>query len=427
MMNIYKLKDICTIKSGKRIPLGMDFSTTKTDYPYIRARDIKGGKIQTEDLIYIDFDVYNKIKKYIINENDIAITIVGASIGDVSYAQKEVDGYNLTENAIRLTNFNTSIVNSKFLFYLISQFQYHEYMQTIAGGAAQPKLGIYKIEKIKVQLPLAETQQKIANILSRYDEAIENNSKRIKLLEQMAQNLYKEWFVRFRFPGYEKIQFKDSSIGKIPETFSVLKQNEVISDYIGGGWGEDEESSNYPIQAAVVRGADFPAFTKGDIATCPVRFHKKSNYESRIISEDDIVLEVSGGTQEQPVGRTVIVTKERLERFNNKLICASFCKLIRLNKKVIVPFYYYYWMQFVYDTRMIDRYQLQSTGIINFKFEYFLRKGDVLLPPADIMWEFDFKAKTIHNQIENLAKANQNLAKQRDLLLPRLMSGKLEV
>ena len=76
-------------------------------------------------------------------------------------------------------------------------------------GGAQPNLNVDKIKNLKVQLPSLPTQQKIAHILFRYDEAIENNNKRIKLLEQMAQNLYKEWFVRFRFPGYENCEFEN--------------------------------------------------------------------------------------------------------------------------------------------------------------------------------------------------------------------------
>ena len=134
----YRIKDICEIKSGKRIPLGLNFVLERTNHPYIRARDIKNGNINTQDLIYLDDFTYNKIKKYIIQENDIAITIVGASVGDIGYANKEVDGWNLTENAVRLTNFNNA--DSKFVYYLLIQKQYNELMQTIAGGAAQPKL-----------------------------------------------------------------------------------------------------------------------------------------------------------------------------------------------------------------------------------------------------------------------------------------------
>lgn len=388
-------------------------------YPFIQTSDVKNA-----NLYILEYDTtYSEIglaQSKLWKKGTLCITIAAniaesAILGIDACFPDSVVGFMPYEGKADL----------KFVKYMLDEFKV--YMQQISKGTTQDNLSLENLRRIKFYVPSYETQQKIAHILSRYDEAIENNNKRIKLLEQMAQNLYKEWFVRFRFPGWQDIHFKDSGIGKIPETFSVVKQNEVISDYIGGGWGNDDESANYPIQATVVRGADFPEFSNGDISTCPIRFHKKSNYESRIISEDDIVLEVSGGTQEQPVGRTVIVTKERLERFDNKLICASFCKLIRLNKQIIASFFYYYWMQFVYDTRIIDRYQLQSTGIINFKFEYFLRKGDVLLPPSELMWEFDSKVRTIHKQIENLAKANENLAKQRDLLLPRLMSGKLEI
>ena len=213
---IYKLKDICQIKSGKRIPLGMDFSSDKTEHPYIRARDIKDGKIYTDDLLYIDDNVHGKIKKYIIHSGDIAITIVGASVGDVSYADDSVDGYNLTENAVRLTNFD-STVNAKYVFYQLVQKQYREYMQTVAGGAAQPKLGIYKVERIKVALPSKTEQDRIVKILDSYENLIEVNNKRIKVLEQMAENLYKEWFVCFRFPDYEIVEFDKGKPKKWPE------------------------------------------------------------------------------------------------------------------------------------------------------------------------------------------------------------------
>ena len=231
----YRLKDICSIKSGKRIPLGMDFTTNITNYPYIRARDIKGGKIETDDLVYIDENVFKRIQKYIIKSGDIAITIVGASVGDVAYAQEEVDGFNLTENAVRLTKFD-SVVNGKYLFYLLNQEQYHDYMQTVAGGAAQPKLGIYKVEKIKVYLPAFETQRRIASILSAYDNLIENNNRRIRLLEQMAENIYKEWFVRFRFPGHEKAEFENG----LPKGWKIEKLGDFITFERGVGYGSKD-------------------------------------------------------------------------------------------------------------------------------------------------------------------------------------------
>lgn len=296
-----------------------------------------------------------------------------------------------------------------------------------SSGSAQPQLPIKDLKRIKLSLPNLEVQNSIANALSAYDDLIENNNRRIALLEKAAQELYKEWFVRFRFPDHETVNLAESRLGKIPSNFNLIKMNDAFDYYIGGGWGNDEYSAQFSEEAFVIRGTDFPNVQKGDLSSCPLRYHKKSNYSSRELKENDIIIEVSGGTAEQPVGRTLLVTKDVIDRLGGKVICASFCKQIRLNTNVVTPYYFYYWMQFLYDTRMIDRFQLQSTGIINFKFEYFLRKGDIMLPPKELMDRFDEKVKVLYDEISLLAQQNETLAKQRDLLLPRLMSGKLEV
>ena len=226
---VFRLNEICQIKSGKRIPKGMDYVTYQTNHPYIRARDIKSGNILTEELVYIEEKVYEKIKKYIIQKGDIAITVAG-SVGDTGYANEIVDGYNLTENAVRLTNF-TEAVDSKFLHYILMQKHYYDYMQLIAGAAAQPKLGIYKIKKIRVVLPNVSIQKRIADILTTYDSLIENNNKRIKLLEQMAENLYKEWFVRFRFMRIQNLKMEYLKVGKLKcsQILPILLWDKVLN------------------------------------------------------------------------------------------------------------------------------------------------------------------------------------------------------
>lgn len=304
-----------------------------------------------------------------------------------------------------------------------------DYIKLFGTGATFPEISGKTMGKIKVEIfKSLDVQHRIASILSTYDSLIENNTKRIRLLEKMAENLYKEWFVRFRFPGHENVEMENSKYGKLPKTFEIVKMNEVFDYYIGGGWGEEERSEGFPEEASVIRGADFPNIWHYDVSSCPKRYHKAKNYKARQLEDGDIIMEISGGTSEQPVGRTVLVTEDLLERFPNKrLICASFCKLIRLKKDVVSPYYFYYWMKFLYDTRIIDRFQLQSTGIVNFKFEPFLRRGDVVLPPKGVMLAFEKQVSLCHKEMNQLAKQNSLLARQRDLLLPRLMSGKLEV
>ena len=395
---------------------------TSEGFPLVTSKAIKNNKIDFDACYFISEDDYNKInKRSKVDTWDVLMTMIG-TVGRLLLV-KDIPSYAIKNIALFKVN---DEYKAKWLYYYLSTKNVQDYFEMIASGTSQHFIGLGHLRKLKITDYRSDSKQ-IVDTLSTYDELIENNNKRIAILEQMAENLYKEWFVRFRFPGYETAKLIDTRLGKIPFGFSVIQMNDAFEYYIGGGWGEDNYSEAFPEKAYVIRGTDFPKVQKGDLSTCPLRYHKKSNYAPRELKENDIIIEVSGGTAEQPVGRTLIVNKDVLDRLGNKVICASFCKLIRLNTEVVAPYYFYYWMQFLYNTRVIDRFQLQSTGIINFKFEYFLRKGDIMLPPRDLMEMFDTKVKTLHEQISLLSKQNENLIKQRDLLLPRLMSGKLEV
>lgn len=318
--------------------------------------------------------------------------------------------------------------DSRFLYYVLSDINFFNYDTVTSKGTKMPRGSKKAIMKYLVPDIDIYKQRRIASILSTFDSLIENNNKRISLLEQSADNLYKEWFVRFRYPEHKKIELENSKLGKIPSSFEVTKMEDVFEDYIGGGWGNEKKSDEFSVSASVIRGADFPSVWHYDVSTCPKRYHKKSNYKSRQLQAGDIILEISGGTSEQPVGRTVLVTQDMIDRFDGgRVICASFCKMLRLKKEKISPYYFYFWMHYLYDTRIIDRFQLQSTGIINFKFEPFLKKGLVMIPSKDVMQSFDKHIIPIFKEINQLAIQNENLSQQRDLLLPRLMSGKLEV
>ncbi|MDE7378263.1 MAG: restriction endonuclease subunit S [Paraprevotella sp.] len=425
-MKMYKqLSELGGIVTGKTP------STTNNELwggtiPFITPTDIEGYDTYYQESTERTVSAYgaSRQQKTLLPPNTVCVTCIGSTIGKPCITKSA----SITNQQI-----NTIIPNKdndyRYIYYLIREAL--PYFQLIGGGSGSgtPIISKNKFAKLKFPIePNLQKQRKIASILSAYDSLIENNTKRIRLLEQMAENLYKEWFVRFRFPGYENTEFVGSKLGRLPATFQVTNMNSIFEYYIGGGWGNDDYSEDYPIEARVIRGADFPSVWRYDLSSCPRRYHKISNYKSRQLVEGDIVMEISGGTSEQPVGRTVLVTQEMIDRFKDgKVICASFCKLIRLNKAVASPYFFYYWMQYLYCTRIIDRFQLQSTGIINFKFEAFLRKGLVMLPPMDIMNIFESQIIPIIKEINKLAMQNENLIKQRDALLPRLMSGKLEV
>lgn len=319
------------------------------------------------------------------------------------------------------------VSDTDYIYYLLSM----PYMRELAtnsmtGASGRQRADLGFIKKIPWTFPSISKQRQIAEVLSSFDNLIEINNRRISVISKLANNIYDEWFVRFRYPGNELRNHVKSRLGKIPEDFTILKMAEVFDYYIGGGWGNDEPDKEFDQEAYVIRGADFPSVSKGDVSSCPLRYHKLSNYSKRVLQENDIIIEVSGGTADQPVGRTLLVDKDIIDRLGGRVICASFCKMLRLNDRV-GPYYFYYWMQFLYDTRIIERFQLQSTGIINFKFDYFLNKGDILIPPKNLMNEFERIIRPLHKEKMMLARKNDLLMRQREMLLPRLMSGKLNV
>ncbi len=425
-MEYLRLGDICSKIGSGATPTGGKDAYQGGGYKLVRSQNVLDLSFSWDGLAEINEIQATKLKNVEVYPGDVLLNITGDSVARSCIIPKSILPARVNQH-VAIIRPKANILNN---YYLLCYLQLNKsYLLALAStGGTRNALTKQMIEKLQIAVPPLPIQHKIASILSVYDSLIENNTKRIKLLEQMAENFYKEWFVRFRFPGHENVEMKNTKLGKLPYSFSITNMNSVIDYYIGGGWGNDEYSDDFPIQASVIRGADFPSISKYDITTCPNRFHKKNNYKSRQLQDGDIVMEISGGTSEQPVGRTVLVTQDLIDRFENgKLICASFCKLLRLKKEVISPYFFYYWMQYLYDTRIIDRFQLQSTGIINFKFEPFLKNGDVMLPPMDLMRNFDKHIIPLFQEINHLAKQNSLLARQRDLLLPRLMSGKLEV
>ena len=397
-METIKFDDFIKLNRGFDLP---DSLIEEGEYPVVASTNIKA---------------YHKAYKV---EGPMVVTGRSGSLGKVQYIEGRCWPLN---TSLYVKDFKGN--NPRYVYYYLKTMHLEQYN----AGVGVPTLNQNHLHSLKICIHNKEEQPRVASILSAYDNLIENNTRRIRLLEQMAENIYKEWFVRFRFPGHENEQFENSKLGKLPASFKVVTMNDVFEYYIGGGWGNEEESEVFPISASVIRGADFPNVWHYDTSTCPRRYHKRKNYEARQLQDGDIILEISGGTAEQPVGRTVLVTDDMINRFEGgRVICASFCKLIRLKKSDISPYYYFYWMQYLYDTRIIDRFQLQSTGIINFKFEHFLKKGLLMMPPRDLQDEFDKIIIPIYKEINKLALQNEKLARQRDLLLPRLMSGKLEV
>ena len=413
----YSLVEICKIRSGKRLPKGCDFSEAPTAYKYIRARDIKNGTIDGSDLVYISEEVQSKIKKYIVNTNDIVITIVGASVGDVAYVASEFDGMNLTENAVRLTEF-APYVNSKYLMYILNSLEYWELMQQIAGGAAQPKLGIYKIEAIKVHLPPKTVQDRIVDILCTYDDLIKNNQKKIKLLEEAAQRLYKEWFMDLRFPGHETTPIIDG----IPEGWERKTVAECLSFHGNGGWGKETPMGKNEHPGKVIRGTDIEDVKAGRFGDIPLRYHTDNDIKKRTLKNYDLVFELSNGNINN-IGRCLLIDDLVLKNCGENTICASFCKLLRPVDRLHSLMLYWEIQDMQISGRMLPLKKHGANGINNFDFDGFLNHELLIPNNADMLAPIE----AIMTKICIIQGQFALLTESRDRLLPKLMNGEIEV
>lgn len=302
---------------------------------------------------------------------------------------------NLTENAVRLTEFSKDVC-PEFLAYILKSPERKEYMEQVAGGSAQPKLGIYKIEAIKVDLPDIQIQHKIADILSAYDDLIENNQKQIKLLEEAAQRLYKEWFVDLRFPGHENTKIVDG----VPEGWNEKTLSQVANVIMG----QSPKSEFYNSEKKGL------PFHQG-VGSYGVRFVMDDIYSTsytRIAEPNSILFSVRAPVGRLNITKNKVVIGRGLAAINQTDGCQSYLYYLLKNK---------FFKDNVVGNGSIFA-SVSKDELLNQKF---------LIPERNLMMQFEKIVSQMDKQIENLDSKNKKLIEARDRLLPKLMSGEVEV
>lgn len=396
--------------------------------PVVQGRNIKNGRFEWNNKLYVTPEKFLSLKKRSsCREGDLVFPKIG-TIG-IAAIMPRVEGHKeflLSTNMMKMS-VDKKIADIKYVYYFFQQDSVRAHIRSTAGGSSQPIFNFTTLKNYVIQLPSLATQRKIASILSAYDYLIENNLRRIRILEEVAQNLYREWFLKFRFPGHEKTHFVDSPLGKIPEGWEVKPIGDLLVHHISGGWGKEESDEKHTEPAYVIRGTDIPAVRQGKTETLPFRYHTASNLKSRRLSSGDLIFEVSGGSKDQPVGRALLVGDTTLREIDGEVICASFCKLMRPDQALVSCEHLFLHLLEIYGNGRIRKYQVQSTGISNLKFSYFVDNEMVVVPSQALRDAFDGQVKPLFQLVQSLGEKNQNLGQTRDLLLPKLISGEFDV
>lgn len=183
---------------------------------------------------------------------------------------------------------------------------------------------------------------------------------------------------------------------------------ELVSHSVGGGWGDDQPTEGSE-NVAVIRGADFPHVTVGDVSSVPLRWESSRKIPQRALQLGDIVLEGSGGTSDRPTGRTVYVSQRLLDQFDVPVIPASFCRLVRIDPAKADPHFVYWWLQGMYADGRTWAYQNRSTGIANFQFQHFLDAEKVKLPSREEQRAIAATLGALDDKIESNRRAMAKL------------------
>lgn len=193
-MSFKPLGEIVSVKGGKRLPKGSVLQEEPNSHPYIRVKDMGARYIPRRGLEFVPNDVFPKISRYIVNTNDVIISIVG-TIGLISVIDEFFDNASQTENCAKLTGLDK--VDALYLYYFLRSEAGQSEIKMGTVGAVQAKLPLYNIEKLSIYWPLREVRQKIVSQLSTIDDKLECNAETNQTLEQIAQAIFKSWFIDF--------------------------------------------------------------------------------------------------------------------------------------------------------------------------------------------------------------------------------------
>lgn len=353
----YELKDLLIIKNGKDHK-SLDIGP----YPVLGS----GG-------------VMRYVNKFLYNKTSILLPRKG-TLSNIQYIKEPF----WTVDTLFYTIINDELAVPYYLYLYIKSLD----LSGFDSGASIPSMTQKAYNKIKINLPEKNVQFKIASILSAYDDLIENNKKRIKILEQMAENLYKEWFVRFRFPGYETAEFENG----IPKGWEIKKLGSLCK-IITGKKDVNEAKGD----------GKYPFFT------CS---RETNTFTDEYILDENAIL-ISGN------GSYTGFVKKYSGKFD---LYQRTYALFGLKKHLWL---YLYWAMKINFEREFMGGSRGST--IPYITKPNIEKFEIVVPNENLLCECKNIFESINDICSNLTKQNQNFIKQRDMLLPRLMSGKLEV
>lgn len=374
--------------------------------PTLSAKSVKNNHINYAECYYISEDEY---KRFMVRgfpqKGDVLLT-TEAPMGMV--AKLDRSDVAIAQRLLTLRG-KKGVLDNNYLLYLLQSPYGQGLLKARETGTTVTGIKQAEFRRIVVKLPDIVAQTKIGSILSALDHKIECNTKINDNLQLQLTAIFREWFI----DAPESAEWPRG-------TFADL-----IEHTISGDWGKDAPTGNYTEMVYCIRGADIPEVKAGNKGKMPTRFILPKNYTAKKLVDGDIVVEISGGSPTQSTGRAAPVSESLLGRYDRGMVCTNFCKAIKPNQGYSM-FVYHYW-QHLYDAGVFFGYENGTTGIKNLDINGFIETEEIVIPPIEAVARFDAVCQTIANKVYANGLENERLAKLRDTLLPKLMSGQIDI
>jgi type I restriction enzyme S subunit len=378
--------------------------------PVIMPKDIIGCKVSEQHIARINDYHTERLKEHKLLVGDIVYGRRG-DIGRQALISEKETGWLCGTGCLRITLGKKSELDSTFLHYFLRDEKVIASISKQAVGATMPNLNTRILKNINIVYPEKITQQKIASILSAYDDLIENNTRRIQILEEIARRIYEEWFVHFRFPNHENIKLIDSELGLIPEGWKISTVEDTFS-ILGGGTPSKNISEywengtiNWYSPTDLTRNK-MAFIDESSLKITPLGLTKSS---ARLFPAFSVML-----TSRATIGVVAINTSEASTN-QGFIICIP-------NEKF--PLYVlFHWLK--YNVEMFIN--LSSGATFKEISKGTFKQIAVLIAPSTITSTFQDMIDPIMKNLLNLQRKNEILKQTRDLLLPKLISGEIDV
>jgi len=421
-----------TVRLGDHVDLHVGFafkSKEFTDEPedirLVRGANIGQGTLKWDQKRRFPAERYDEFEKYHLRPGDVVLAMdrpwIDAGLKWAVVSKDEVPTL-LVQRVARLRGTQTLV--HEFVRYVIGSPEFEAYVQPIVTGVNVPHISGSQIEDFRFQLPPVKAQKEIASLLGTFDELIENNRRRIEILEEMARLIYREWFVHFRFPGHEDVELVDSDLGPVPEGWEVFSlerlQSATPNAIAAGPFGSKLGRKDYVDEPGVpvIRGANLRVgggFV--DEGFVYVSSEKAETLTSSYARPGDVVV-----TQRGTLGQVGLIPDSA--RFDEYVLSQSQMKFTADVERVD-PLVAYMQLATTEGTRRIQDIATGS-GVPHINLTMF-RELKFRAPPRSIQSEFTAVVGPMEQLGICLNRQNRTLTEARDLLLPRLISGELDV